>query len=271
MSSTALITGASQGIGKATALLFAKNGYNLIITARNKNRLESVAEEIRSLGGQALAITTDVGDRSAVEALINLGIERFQAIDVLVNNAGICMSAPMAETTIEDWERVINTNLWGYIYTIKALLPHFMDRGRGNIINVGSFGGKVPLPKMTAYCTSKFAITGLTETLRIELEPQGIHVSGIHPSVTKSDFLERTVFRDRDPLEEQNRRQAMTKMLDTPLASKPEDVAKAIWDAVKHPQAEVIVGSAKVPSFLHRLFPGITQGMLQLTAKSDVV
>ena len=271
MSYTALITGASQGIGKATALLFAKNGYNLIITARTKDRLESVAEEIRSLGGQALAITTDVSERSSVEALVNLGIERFSGIDVLVNNAGVCMSAPMAETTIEDWERIINVNLWGYIYTIKALLPHFISRGKGNIINVGSFGGKVPLPKMTAYCTSKFAITGLTETLRIELEPQGINVSGIHPSVTNSDFLERAVFKDRDPQEEKNRRQAMEKMLISPLASQSEDVAQAIWDAVKHPQAEVIVGSAKVPSFLHRLFPGVTQGVLQLTTKSNVL
>lgn len=271
MSPTAFITGASQGIGKATALLFAKNGYDLIITARTKDKLEAVAEEIRGLGRQVLAITTDVSDRSAVEALINLGIERFSKIDVLVNNAGICMSAPMADTTIEDWERIINVNLWGYIYTIKALLPHFLERKQGNIINVGSFGGKVPLPKMTAYCTSKHAIVGLTETLRIELEPQGIHVSGVHPSVTDSDFLERAIFKDREPQESQNRRQGLEKMLKSPLASSSEDVAKAIWDAVKHPQAEVIVGSAKVPTLLHRLFPGITQGMLQFTTKSNSV
>lgn len=271
MSSTALITGASQGIGKATALLFAKNGYDLIITARTKDRLDSTAEQIKSYGRQVLAVTTDVSDRSAVEKLVNLGIEQFSAIDVLINNAGICMNAPMAETSIEDWEKIINVNLWGYIYTIKALLPHFMTRKQGNIINVGSFGGKVPLPNMTAYCTSKYAITGLTETLRLELQPQGIHVSGIHPSVTNSDFLERAVFKDRDPQAEQNRRQAMEKMLTSPLASRPEDVAQAIWDAVKHPQAEVIVGSAKVPSFLHRLFPSVTQGILQLTTKSKVI
>ena len=271
MSPTALITGASQGIGKATALLFAKNGYDLVITARTKDTLEATAEEIRALGNQVLAISTDVSDRQAVEALINLAIERFQTIDVLVNNAGVCMSAPMAQTTIEDWERIINVNLWGYIYTINALLPHFLARQRGNIINVGSFGGKVPLPKMTAYCTSKYAITGLTETLRIELEPQGIHVSGIHPSVTNSDFMERVIFKDGNLKEEANRREAMAKMLESPFASKSEDVAQAIWQAVKHPQAEVIVGSAKIPSFLHRIFPGITQGMLQLTAKSDMV
>ncbi|MEM9509270.1 MAG: SDR family oxidoreductase [Cyanobacteria bacterium P01_E01_bin.35] len=269
MCPTTLITGASQGIGKATALLFAKNGYDLIITARTKDILEATAEEIRVFGQQVLAIATDVSDRSAVEALVNLGIERFKTIDVLVNNAGVCMTASMVETTIEDWERIINVNLWGYIYTIKALLPHFLERQQGNIINVGSFGGKVPLPKMTAYCTSKFAITGLTETMRLELEPQGIRVSGIHPSVTNSDFMERAIFKDGNPQELENRRKAMAKMLTSPLASQSEDVAKAIWDAVKHSQAEVIVGSAKVPSFLHRLFPGITQGMLQLTTKSD--
>ena len=262
MTSVAFITGASQGIGKATAFLFAKNGYDLIITARTKDKLEAVAEEIRTLGRQVLAITTDTSERSAVEALINLGIERFSKIDVLVNNAGICMTAPMAKTTIEDWEKIINVNLWGYIYTINASLPHFLERKQGNIINVGSFGGKVPLPKMTAYCTSKYAITGLTETLKLELEPQGIHVSGIHPSVTNSDFLERAIFKDSDS-------QQMEQMLSSLLASQPEDVAKAIWHAVQHPQAESIVGLAKFPTFLHRLFPGITQGILQLVTKSS--
>ena len=271
MSPTAFITGASQGIGKATALLFAKNGYDLIITARTKDKLEATAEEIRALNRQVVAVSADTSDRSAMEALINLGIERFGQIDVLINNAGVCMSAPMSETTIEDWEKIINVNLWGYIYTINALLPHFIERQQGNIINVGSFGGKVPLPKMTAYCTSKFAITGLSETLRLELEPQGIHVSAIHPSVTNSDFMERAVFKDSDSQEESNRRESMKKMLTSPLASQPEDVAKAIWNAVKHSQAEVIVGSAKIPAFLNRLFPSLTQGMMQLTTKSDSI
>jgi short-subunit dehydrogenase len=261
MSPTALITGASHGIGKATAILLAKHGYDLIITARNQDTLEAVAAEIRNLNRQVLAIAADTSDRSAMEALINSGIERFSQIDVLVNNAGICMNAPMVKTTIEDWEKVINVNLWGYIYTIHALLPHFLERKQGKIINVGSFGGKVPLPNMTAYCTSKYAITGLTETLQIELEPQGIQVTGIHPGVTNTNFIERAIFKDRDP-------QALKELMATPLASQPEDVAKAIWKAIKHPKRAVIVGSAKVPALLHRLFPGITKGMLQLATKS---
>lgn len=271
MSPTAFITGASQGIGKATALLFAKQGYDLIITARTKNKLEAVAQEIRLLKRQAIAVAADTSNRQAIESLVELGLERFGKIDVLVNNAGVCMSAPMSETTIEDWERIIDVNLWGYIYTINALLPHLIERGTGNIINVGSFGGKVPLPKMTAYCTSKFAITGLTETLRLELEPQGIHVSGIHPSVTNTDFMERAIFRDGDPQAEENRRKSMAQMMSSPLSSQPEDVAKAIWHAIKHPQAEVIVGSAKVPALLNRVFPSLTQGMMQLTTKSDLI
>jgi NADP-dependent 3-hydroxy acid dehydrogenase YdfG len=108
MSSTALSTGASQGIGKATALLFAKNGYDLIITARTQDRLDSTAEQIKSYGRQVLAIATDISDRSAATELVNLGIEHFSAIDVLINNAGICMNAPMPKTSIEDWEKIIN-------------------------------------------------------------------------------------------------------------------------------------------------------------------
>ena len=271
MSPTAFITGASQGIGKATARLFAKNGYDLVITARTKDKLEATAEEIRLLNRQVIAVAADTSNRKTIEDAIELGLERFGKIDVLINNAGVCMSAPMSETTIEDWERIIDVNLWGYIYTINALLPHFIERKAGNIINVGSFGGKVPLPKMTAYCTSKFAITGLTETLRLELESQGIHVSGIHPSVTNTDFMERAIFKDKDSQEKENRRKSMAQMMSSPLSSQPEDVAKAIWDAVKHPQAEVIVGSAKIPAFLNRIFPGLTQGMMQLTTKSGLI
>ncbi|MGV2827188.1 SDR family NAD(P)-dependent oxidoreductase [Myxosarcina sp. GI1(2024)] len=264
MSSTVLITGASQGIGKATALLFARRGYNTIIAARTASELDAVAREIENIGSEVLAIPTDTSDRAAVETLVARGSDRFGKIDVLVNNAGICMSASMAQTTIEDWEKIINTNLWGYIYTIKAILPQMLARKQGSIINVGSFGGKVPMPNMTAYCTTKHAIVGLTETMRIELEPLGIHVSGVHPSVTKTDFLSRAVFKDKDPQREKQRRQDMEKFIDSPLASQSEDVAEVIWKAVKHSHGSIVVGSAKFPAFFHRLFPSLSKTILQV-------
>lgn len=263
MVSTVLITGASQGIGKATALLFAKKGYDVVIAARNLEKLAEVAAEIQSLNRKVLAIPTDVSDRHAVTNLVEQALNDFYHIDVLVNNAGICMTAPMVQTTIEDWEKIINVNLWGYIYTIKALLPHFLSRQQGTIINVGSFGGKVPLPNMTAYCTTKHAIAGLTETLHLELESSNINVCGVHPSVTNTDFLERAIFKTKQGNIDTQQAEQMKKFLHSPLASSSEDVAKAIWQAVKHPQAEIIVGSAKFPTILYRLFPGLTQWMLQ--------
>ncbi|BAU63691.1 short-chain dehydrogenase/reductase SDR [Stanieria sp. NIES-3757] len=263
MVSTVLITGASQGIGKATALLFAQKGYDVVIAARNSEKLAQVAEEIRLLNRKVLAIPTDVSDRDAVTNLVDQALANFYHIDVLVNNAGICMSAPMVQTTIEEWQQIINVNLWGYIYTIKALLPHFLSRQQGTIINVGSFGSKVPLPNMTAYCTTKYAIAGLSETLRLELESSGIHVCGVHPSVTKTSFLERAVFKNKEGNTDNQQAEQMKKFMTSPLASSPEDVAKAIWQAVKHPQAEIIVGSAKFPATLYRLFPGLTQWVFQ--------
>ncbi|MEC4986227.1 MAG: SDR family oxidoreductase [Oscillatoria sp. PMC 1068.18] len=263
MSPTVLITGASQGIGKATAHLFAQNGYNVVLVARQRDRLEAVAQELTALGHNALAIPTDVSDLLQVKILVEKAITAYHAIDVLVNNAGICLSGAMEKTTIEDWQKIINVNLWGYIYTIHSLLPHFLERQSGTIINVGSFGGKVPLPEMTAYCTSKYAITGLTETLRLELEPKGIHVCGIHPSVTNTDFLERAIFSGDENSDAKEKRQQTQKILQSPLTSKPEAVAKEIWNLVKHPQAEVIVGSAVVPATLHRLAPGLTNWTMQ--------
>ena len=263
MTSTVLITGASQGIGKATALLFAQKGYDIVLAARNRNRLDALAQEIEGMGRKALAIPTDVTEIEQIKALIDKALNYYDSIDVLVNNAGICMTGPISQTELSDWQKIIDVNLWGYIYTIHTLLPHFLEREKGTIVNVGSIGGKMPLPNMTIYSTSKYAITGMTETLRLELEPKGIHVCGVHPSATDSDFLERAVFLAENDFEAQQAQEQMRQMLKGSLASQPEDVAKAIWKVVKHPQAEVIVGAGVVPTSLYKFAPGLTQWLMQ--------
>lgn len=156
-------------------------------------------------------------DVEQVNALVQKAVDFFGTIDVLVNNAGICMTGSIENTTLSDWQQIMDTNFWAYLYTIQALLPQFLEQGSGAIVNVGSFGGKMPLPYMTAYCTSKYAVTGLTETLRLELGPKGIHVCAVHPSTTNSDFLERALFRGRDDQEAQERRQQMSKFLQMPV------------------------------------------------------
>jgi short-subunit dehydrogenase len=265
MASTVMITGASQGIGKATSLLFAREGYDLVLAARQADRLEAVASEVRSLGRDALAVPTDVTDPEQVNALVQKALAHYGAIDVLINNAGIYMLGPVEEFSLSDWHQVIDINLWGYIHTIHALLPHFLERGKGMIVNVGSIGGKIPIPYQTPYTASKYAVTGLTEALHGELTPKGIHVCGIHPNFIKTSVLERAIFRGKDDKDAQARHDLVEKAVKSPLLEKPEDVAKAIWDAVKHQKSEVMVGSANVSQASYRLFPGLMQWVFRKT------
>lgn len=257
MAPTVLITGASQGIGKETAYLFARNGYNLVLAARQDDRLQAVAQSLELLGNAVLAVSTDVRDAEQVKTLVEKGLERFGTIDVLVNNAGIYISGPAEKFSLEDWHTAIDTNLWGYIHTIHALLPHFVERRAGTIVNVDSIGGKVPIPYLVPYTTSKFAVTGLTRSLQVELAPKGIQVCGVYPNLIRSAFLERAIFRGKDEQDTQSRRQQVEQITQVPAVEKPEDVAKAIWNVVKHPRSEVMVGSANLSAAANTLFPGL--------------
>lgn len=259
MSPTVLITGASQGIGKATALLFASKGYDVVLAARHSDHLQAVAQEVQTLGKLALAVPTDVRDAEQVNTLTQKALAQYGSIDVLVNNAGIYISGPVEQFSLSDWHQAIDTNLWGYIHTIQALLPQFLDQGSGTIVNVSSIGGKVPIPYLVPYSTSKFAVTGLTEAMHSELKPKGIHVCGIYPNLIKSDLMERAIFQGKDDQDAQARREQLNQVLSTPVVEKPEDVAKAIWDGVKNQRAEVIVGSANVSKAAYGLFPGLMQ------------
>lgn len=260
---SAIITGGSQGIGKATAFLFARKGYDLVLTARSAEVLEATATEVGKIGTKVLAVPCDVSREEEVNSLISKALECLGSIDVLINNAGICMTGPIENTSLSDWHRVMDVNVWGYIHTIHALLPHFLERGKGTIVNVGSIGGKFPLPEMTVYCASKYAVTGLTETLRLELKPKGIHVCAVHPSATNSDFMERAQFRGSSEQEAEKRRNSMSSFLESSLASKPQDVADAIWDAVKYQKDEIVVGSGAIMSAAYKFFPGLIQLAMQ--------
>lgn len=267
MGSTVLITGASQGIGKATALLFARKGYDLVLAARQTEPLAAVAQEVQQLGHSALAIPTDVKEPDQVNALVQEALKHYGSIEILINNAGIYVSGPVEQFSLDDWHQTVDLNFWGYVHTIQALLPHFLARGSGAIVNLSSIGGKVALPYVTPYCASKFAVTGLTKALQAELSPKGIQVCGIYPSLIDSSFMERAIFRGRDPQDVQDRRDQLGTILKAPLIEKPEDVAKAIWDAVEHKKSEVLVGTANVGHTVNRVFPGLIQWFFRQTQK----
>ena len=263
MADTVLITGASQGIGKATTLLFARQGYDIILAARQIDRLEAVASEVRSLGREAIAISTDVRYPEQVNNLVEKAIAHFGHIDVLINNAGIFTLGPVEEFLLSDWQEVIDTNVWGYIHTIHALLPHFLERHTGTIINVSSIGGIVPIPYQIPYTTSKYAITGLTKSLHAELSPKGIQVCGIYPNFISTRLTERAIFRGKNEETASARYQLVDEALNSPVLENPEDVAQAIWKALKHQRSDVLVGTTKLSKAAYQLFPGLMKSIFR--------
>lgn len=186
---TVIVTGATSGIGRETALAFARAGANIVAAGRRDERLKELVGEIEARGGQALAVRTDVAEQAQVEALIEKAAKRFDQIDILVNNAGVGIAAPFAEQSIEDFRRVMEVNFWGAVYACKAAVPLMRaQRGGGLIVNVSSIMGKRGVPFETAYCASKFALAGFSEALRTEVMSAGIDVTTVFPGAVESEI-----------------------------------------------------------------------------------
>jgi NAD(P)-dependent dehydrogenase (short-subunit alcohol dehydrogenase family) len=185
-----VITGAGSGIGRATALAFAKQGACVHLVDIHRSRVEEAAAEVRRLGPQAHAHTVDVRDAAAMEQLAHAIYARHRRVDVLVNNAGVGHSALVQETSLEDWRWVLDVNLWGVIHGIHAFVPRLIDQGGdAHIVNTASLAGLVGLPSMAPYCASKFAVVGMSEALGAELSPHGIRVTAICPGVISTDII----------------------------------------------------------------------------------
>lgn len=178
-----VITGAGSGIGRATALAFAKEGAVLVIADIHADRLEEVSGEIEKLGAKVSSRRVDVSDRSQVEDLARFVIENCGRADILHNNAGVGLGELLETTSIEDFEWVMNTNFWGVVYGVTYFLPHMIERKQGHIINTASGAGLVALPGLGGYTASKFAVVGYSETLRAELKRHGIGVSAVCPGI----------------------------------------------------------------------------------------
>jgi len=189
MSKIILITGASSGFGKAIAEKFAAGGWNLILTARRKEKLEAVASEIEKIYGvKTLSLIFDVQNKEAVfQALGELPAD-WQSIDLLVNNAGLALGRDSFENAnIEDWETMIDTNVKGLLYCSKAVLPYLIKQ-QGHIINIGSTAGKEVYKDGNVYCASKHAVDAITKAQRIDLLQYKIKVTAIHPGAVETDF-----------------------------------------------------------------------------------
>ena len=190
-----VITGAGSGIGRATALAFAREGAKLHLSDINRERIETVAKEIRELGAEATPYVVDSTDRAAMAKFAEDVYANAGRVDILHNNAGIAVAAPVEELSLEHWERIININLWGVIHGVHYFLPRMIAQGEGgHIVNTASGAGLIAMPLLAAYSATKFAIVGLSETMSIELTKYGIHTTALCPGIINTNIVKDTVF-----------------------------------------------------------------------------
>jgi len=225
-----VITGASSGIGAATALLLAERGAKVVLGARGSDRLEALAKRIAAAGGESVYAPTDVKKRGDLSNLVGLAIERYGKLDVLVNNAGIAPISLLDELRVEDWEEMINVNLRGVLYGIAAALPVFRRQGFGHFVNVISTAGIQITPTMAVYAATKNAVRTITEGLRQEAGDK-LRVTGISPGFVSTNLADSMTDSEvRSQINDQ-----MNKMAIPPAA-----IARAIAFAIEQP-AEVDV------------------------------
>ena len=186
----ALITGATAGIGYETALLLAQNNYNLILTGRRKERLESLKAKLTSNADcKILILNFDIRIRTETEAALNSLPDAWKAIDVLLNNAGLAAGlAPVNSADVDDWEAMIDTNVKGLLYATRMVTPWMIERQTGHIINISSIAGKESYPNGSVYCGTKHAVSAISKSMRIELMPFGIKVTTIAPGAVETEF-----------------------------------------------------------------------------------
>ncbi len=218
-----VITGASSGLGEATARLLSSKGAIVVLAARRRDRIEALPEE---LGHKAMAVATDVTDHQQVKDLVDKTVEAFGRIDVMLNNAGLMPLAPLERLKIKEWDQMIDVNLKGVLYGIAAALPYMKAQKSGHFINVSSVYGHKLGPDATVYCATKFAVRALSEGLRQEVKPYNIRTTVISPGAVATELLEHISEKEI---------QAETKKFVKQIAVPAETFARMVAFAISEP------------------------------------
>jgi 3-hydroxy acid dehydrogenase/malonic semialdehyde reductase len=223
-----IITGATSGIGKATAFLLAKNSCSLILCGRRKNLLTALAQEIKSLYQVSIHVLNfDVRNKEEVFAAIESLPEAFKNVDVLINNAGLASGlSTIDEGVLDDWEKMIDTNLKGLLYATKAVLPLMPKNGDGHIVNIGSIAGKEAYINGNVYCATKAAVDNLSRGMRVDLAKFPIRVSAVHPGAVETEF---SIVRFKG---DEERAKKIYEGFENLVA---DDIAEAIWFVLSRP------------------------------------
>lgn len=221
-----VITGASSGLGEATARHLATRGASVVLGARRGDRIEALAGELTAAGHRAVGVVTDVTDRGQVKNLVDGAVAAFGRIDVMLNNAGLMPLAPLERLKVDEWDRMIDVNLKGVLYGIAAALPHMQAQKSGHIINVSSVYGHVVDPGATVYCATKHAVRALSEGLRKEVKPYNIRTTIISPGAVATELLEHIGEKDI----QQDTREFVSR-----IAIGPETFARAVAFSINEP------------------------------------
>jgi short-subunit dehydrogenase len=252
--SVVVVTGASSGIGRATALACAAAGAAVVLAARRAEALDEVARECETAGGEALAVPIDVTDADAVQALARRAVERFGRIDVWVNCAAVTAFAPFQEIPLEEFRRILDVDVMGSVHGARAALPYMRDQGKGVLVNVSSIVAAVPQPYTHAYSVSKAAVRVLSSSLRQELRldgAKGVKVCTVMPPTVDTPFFDHTA----------NYTGRKAKAM--PPVYSAERVARTIVDLIRVPRREVLVGPmARNLMLQSKLAPGLAERMM---------
>ena len=191
----AVITGGGRGIGAEVARGLAAEGARVVVSARSQAEIDAVAAELREGGAEAWAVPCDVADPDAVRALHDQAVERLGAVDVLINNAGIASSAPLAAIELDEWERLFAVNVTGTFLCTRAFVPAMVERGWGRVVNVASIAGRIGAPYISAYAASKHAVVGFTRAIGAEVAARGVTVNAVCPGYVDTPMTDRSIAR----------------------------------------------------------------------------
>ena len=243
----AIVTGASSGIGEATAKELAAHGATVAVVARRMARLDALVTEIEKAGGSALAVVTDITDRAQAEQAIQTVVDRFGRLDILVNNAGLMLLGHVVDTDVEEWERMIAVNQRGLLYMTKAALPHLLDaakddlRGVADIVNISSIAGRQAWANFAAYNMTKFGVNGFTEALRQEVTKMQVRVGVLEPGAVATELVSQNNQKVQDDL-------AASDAEAIPVPLQPEDIAENIAFMVTRPARSSIAELWAMPT-----------------------
>ncbi|MCW3098456.1 MAG: gno 2 [Chthonomonadaceae bacterium] len=262
---TALITGGSRGLGFEIAKQLADAGVRVALCARDIEELKHAEDKLKRRGGDVFILPADIGDRDAAESIVHSVTERFGSLDILVNNAGIIGVGPLEDMQVEDFEKAMQIHYFGPLYLTLAALPGMRSRRSGRIVNIASIGGKISVPHMLPYCSSKFALVGFSEGLRAELQKDNIFVTTVCPGLMRTGGEKHAEFKSENSADQA----LFTFGATSPLTSiDVHTAARRIVEALKFGDAQVILSlQAKAIVLAHDLFPGVFADLSGVAAR----